>query len=180
MPRCTAPARFPTVVIRSWQPGHINTLNPGVQSTTEQLSGSLCASTRVLKVLPKAAVATMKSASACVCPLINYFKEEKARTAVSNKEINQTTVTQMASHWFTASQWQLPNAEQYQKLQALFTQKALMTRWRLRLETELVALQRQYQGLAQEFDDLNSGERSHYKNNERDGKDKRYQPSRVQ
>ncbi|WP_345848451.1 site-specific DNA-methyltransferase [Shewanella algae] len=29
-----------------------------------------------------------------------------------------------------------------------------MTRWRLRLETEFVALQRQYQGLAQEFDDL--------------------------
>ncbi|QWL07391.1 hypothetical protein JV202_06845 [Shewanella algae] len=55
-----------------------------------------------------------------------------------------------------------------------------MIRWRLRLETEFVALQRQYQGLAQEFDDLNSGERSHYKNNERDGKDKQYQPSRVQ
>ena len=29
-----------------------------------------------------------------------------------------------------------------------------MIRWRLRLETELVALQRQYQGLAQEFDEL--------------------------
>ncbi|GAB1046777.1 MAG: hypothetical protein WAqPseu_20340 [Shewanella algae] len=57
--------------------------------------------------------------------MINYFKEEKARTGVSNKEINQTTVTQMANHWFTASQWLLPNAEQYQKLQALFTQKAL-------------------------------------------------------
>ncbi|EKT4487683.1 hypothetical protein [Shewanella algae] len=121
----------------------------------------------------------MKSASACVCPLINYFKEEKARTAVSNKEINQATGTQMASHWFSASQWQLPNAEQYQKLQALFTQKALERDYDT-LETEFVALQRQYQGLAQEFDDLNSGERSHYKNNERDGKDKRYQPSRVQ
>ncbi|BCV33287.1 MULTISPECIES: hypothetical protein [Shewanella] len=111
--------------------------------------------------------------------MINYFKEEKARTAVSNKEINQATGTQMASHWFTASQWQLPNAEQYQKLQALFTQKALERDYDT-LETEFVALQRQYQGLAQEFDDLNSGERSHYKNNERDGKDKRYQPSRVQ
>ncbi|BCV62016.1 hypothetical protein [Shewanella algae] len=64
-------------------------------------------------------------------PLINYFQEEKARTAVSNKEINQATGTQMASHWFTASQWQLPNAEQYQKLQALFTKKGTMARWRL-------------------------------------------------
>ncbi|MEL4380730.1 hypothetical protein [Shewanella algae] len=110
-------------------------------------------------------------------PLINYFQKEKP--GVSNKEINQATRTQMASHWFTASQWQLPNAEQYQKLQALFTQKALERDYDT-LETEFVALQRQYQGLAQEFDDLNSGERSHYKNNERDGKDKRYQPSRVQ
>ncbi|HDS1207573.1 TPA: hypothetical protein QDZ84_002597 [Shewanella algae] len=57
--------------------------------------------------------------------MIDYFKAEKARAAVSNKEINQATGTQMASHWFTASQWQLPNVEQYQKLQALFTQKAL-------------------------------------------------------
>ena len=86
-------------------------------------------------------------------PLIDYFKEEKARAGVSNKEINQATGTQMASHWFTASQWQLPNAEQYQKLQALFTKKALERDYDT-LETEFVALQRQYQGLAQEFDDL--------------------------
>ncbi|WP_345874877.1 hypothetical protein [Shewanella algae] len=40
----------------------------------------------------------MKSAPACVCPLINYFQEEKARAGVSNKEINQAAGTQMASH----------------------------------------------------------------------------------
>ncbi|MDO8256251.1 hypothetical protein [Shewanella algae] len=73
----------------------------------------------------------MKSAPACVCPLINYFKEEKARTAVSNKEINQATGTQMASHWFTASQWQLPNAEQYQKLQPKRRWNGTMIRWKL-------------------------------------------------
>lgn len=31
----------------------------------------------------------------------------------------------MASHWFSASQWQLPNEADYQKLQALFTHIAI-------------------------------------------------------
>ena len=30
----------------------------------------------------------------------------------------------MCSHWFSASQWQLPNREQYEKLQALFAEHA--------------------------------------------------------
>ncbi len=135
MPRCNAPARFPTVVIRSWRPGHINTHStPGLQSTTEQLSGSLCASTRVLKVLPKAAVATMKSAPACVCPLINYFKEEKARTAVSNKEINQATGTQMTSHWFTLRSGNYPMQSSIKSCRPCLPKRrwnGTMIRWKL-------------------------------------------------
>ncbi len=55
-------------------------------------------------------------------PLINYFKLAKEKANISAKQINEATGTQMASHWFSSSQWKLPNATQYEALQKLFKQ----------------------------------------------------------
>lgn len=56
--------------------------------------------------------------------LIDYFSNARAALGVSAKEINAATGTQMCSHWFSRSQWQLPNREQYGQLQRLFADKA--------------------------------------------------------
>jgi len=57
-------------------------------------------------------------------PLIRYFSEARAALGVTAKEIHAATGTQMCSHWFSGSQWQLPKPEQYAQLQALFEAKA--------------------------------------------------------
>ena len=50
---------------------------------------------------------------ATFAPLIEYFRSAREALGVSAKDINEATGSQMCSHWFSASQWQLPNAEQY-------------------------------------------------------------------
>lgn len=57
-------------------------------------------------------------------PLISYFADARAALNVSAREIHDATGTQMCSHWFSGSQWQLPKPAQYAQLQALFTRKA--------------------------------------------------------
>ncbi|WP_260294260.1 site-specific DNA-methyltransferase, partial [Proteus vulgaris] len=41
-------------------------------------------------------------------PLIEYFKFARETLGITAKEIKQATGKQMASHWFSYSQWQLP------------------------------------------------------------------------
>nr|CBX82218.1 K07319 putative adenine-specific DNA-methyltransferase [Erwinia amylovora ATCC BAA-2158] len=49
-------------------------------------------------------------------PLIEYFVNARESLGVTAKEINEATGRQMCSHWFSRSQWQLPNREQYESL----------------------------------------------------------------
>ncbi|HBV7426602.1 TPA: site-specific DNA-methyltransferase, partial [Citrobacter freundii] len=47
-------------------------------------------------------------------PLIDYFRNARESLGVSSKEIAEATGKKnMASHWFGASQWQLPNEVDY-------------------------------------------------------------------
>lgn len=57
-------------------------------------------------------------------PLISYFADARAELNVSAREIHDATGTQMCSHWFSGSQWQLPKPAQYAQLQALFLRKS--------------------------------------------------------
>ncbi|GAB4592127.1 DNA methylase [Edwardsiella tarda] len=91
-------------------------------------------------------------------PLIEYFSSAKKALGVSSKEINAATGKQMASHWFSASQWQLPNETDYLKLQALFDriarekqQACVMGESHHRLVAEYHQLQRLYRDLVDEY-----------------------------
>lgn len=54
-------------------------------------------------------------------PLIDYFRQSKASLGISAKQIGEVTgKPNMVSHWFGSSQWQLPNEDDYAKLQRLF------------------------------------------------------------
>lgn len=90
-------------------------------------------------------------------PLINYFKEAREKLGISAKDINSATGTQMCSHWFSSSQWQLPNREQYEKLQALFSERAgELERSHDELITEYDVLNTEYKELSRQYDDLKS------------------------
>ncbi|MDX7992809.1 DNA methyltransferase, partial [Xenorhabdus littoralis] len=58
------------------------------------------------------------------------------------KDINQATGKQMSRHWFSDSQWSLPNEVDYQKLQVLFGGK--LNRPHQELVAEHEQLSRQY------------------------------------
>ncbi|MEX9565512.1 DNA methyltransferase [Morganella morganii] len=57
-------------------------------------------------------------------PLINYFRQARDALDITIKDIHQATGKQMSSHWFGYSQWHLPGADDYQKLQLLFQRVA--------------------------------------------------------
>ncbi|EKF5927788.1 site-specific DNA-methyltransferase, partial [Escherichia coli] len=60
-----------------------------------------------------------------MAPLISYFRDARAALGITAKQIADATGKKnMASHWFSASQWQLPNERDYLKLQALFARVA--------------------------------------------------------
>ena len=91
-------------------------------------------------------------------PLIDYFSDARKDLGVSRKEIYAATGKHMASHWFSASQWQLPNEQDYLKLQALFERIAKEKHKRNELSdphhnlvAEYKTLSRQYLELSQEF-----------------------------
>ncbi|WP_156293347.1 DNA-methyltransferase [Serratia oryzae] len=91
-------------------------------------------------------------------PLIDYFRSARQALNVSAKEINEATGRQMASHWFSASQWQLPTEEQYSALQALFQRKAAelhqaggLDRPHHDLAKDYAQLDREYRELSKEY-----------------------------
>lgn len=91
-------------------------------------------------------------------PLIDYFSDARKDLGVSSKEIYAATGKHMASHWFSASQWQLPSEKDYLKLQALFERIAKekhqcneLSEPHHQLVAEYKTLSRQYLELSQEF-----------------------------
>lgn len=93
-------------------------------------------------------------------PLIEYFRTARQRLGISAQEINAVTGTKMCSHWFSASQWQLPNERQYAALQGLFARKADelgvsgLTTDHAALAREYNGLTEEYVGLIKQYDDL--------------------------
>ena len=72
--------------------------------------------------------------------------------------MKQVTGKQMASHWFSYSQWQLPNEFDYQKLQELFRRVASekhsknpLNRSHSDLAETQVTLNREYRELAEQY-----------------------------
>lgn len=97
-----------------------------------------------------------------MAPLISYFRNARELLGITSKQIAEATGKKnMASHWFGASQWQLPNEADYMKLQALFAQVAAEKHQRGELEKphhQLVStyaeLNRQYASLLDEYKSL--------------------------
>lgn len=94
-------------------------------------------------------------------PLIDYFRLARSSLGVSAKAINEATGRQMSSHWFSESQWQLPNAEQYAVLQTLFSriaaekhQQGILSKPHHDLVEEYQTLNRQYSELSLEYESL--------------------------
>ncbi len=88
-------------------------------------------------------------------PLIDYFKGARLALGVTAKEINQATGTQMCSHWFSASQWKLPNEQQYRQLQQLFKQKGnALNKKHSELSQQYQNLTDDYQQLLKSYDEL--------------------------
>lgn len=93
-----------------------------------------------------------------MAPLIDYFRNARESLGVSAKEIKAATGKGMASHWFSASQWQLPNEADYHALQVLFDliakEKHLqhkLDKPRHQLVIEYKTLNRQYLELVEEY-----------------------------
>ncbi|MEN3751675.1 site-specific DNA-methyltransferase [Mangrovibacter sp. SLW1] len=91
-------------------------------------------------------------------PLIDYFRNARASLGVTSKQIVAATGKNMASHWFGASQWQLPNEADYLKLQALFSSIAGRSsngrNWKHRITSwwlSTSALSRRYVELLEEY-----------------------------
>lgn len=95
-------------------------------------------------------------------PLISYFRDAREALGVTSKQIADATGKKnMVSHWFSASQWQLPNEADYLKLQRLFQDIAEEKHSRNELEKphhQLVAtwhsLNRKYSELLAEYKSL--------------------------
>ncbi|WP_226571266.1 DNA-methyltransferase [Mangrovibacter yixingensis] len=87
-------------------------------------------------------------------PLIDYFRNARASLGVTSKQIVAATGKNMASHWFGASQWQLPNEADYLKLQALFSDIARVKQQRQELETPHHQLVVEYQALSRRYVEL--------------------------
>lgn len=94
-------------------------------------------------------------------PLIEYFRSARTALCVTAKDIDAVTGTQMCSHWFSSSQWQLPNETQYKALQGLFervakerNQQNPLSRNQSDLVQEYGVLKRDYEGLIAEYSDL--------------------------
>lgn len=96
-----------------------------------------------------------------IAPLIEYFKHARESLSISAADINRVTGTQMCSHWFSYSQWQLPSEQQYTALQELFSQKASelqlqseLNKHHSELEDQYDCLHTDYKLLSLEFDEL--------------------------
>ncbi|WP_023604702.1 site-specific DNA-methyltransferase [Aliivibrio logei] len=88
-------------------------------------------------------------------PLMDYFKSAKDALNISAKEINETTGTQMCSHWFSSSQWKLPTEAQYKQLQTLFASKSSqLSKTHAEITNEYQTLHNEYGNLVKEYDEL--------------------------
>ncbi|WP_413732321.1 DNA-methyltransferase [Sodalis sp. RH20] len=87
-------------------------------------------------------------------PLIDYFRNARAALNISAAEINAATGTQMCSHWFSESQWQLPKPEQYAALQKLFAKKALAAGLACPLAGLHCSLRERYDALSETYSRL--------------------------
>jgi site-specific DNA-methyltransferase (adenine-specific) len=88
-------------------------------------------------------------------PLISYFREAREALGVTSKQIADVTGKRnMASHWFGASQWQLPNEVDYHKLQMLFERIAKEKFQRNELDTTHHQLVEEWQCLNRQYSDL--------------------------
>ncbi|MDR5612676.1 MAG: site-specific DNA-methyltransferase [Arsenophonus sp.] len=94
-------------------------------------------------------------------PLIDYFITAKNQLNITGKEIEKHMGSYMHRHWFSYSQWQLPNKSQYEKLQQLFSQKAAekklassIVKNHHQLSLEHGELQRDYGELMKNYDEL--------------------------
>lgn len=88
-------------------------------------------------------------------PLIDYFRNARELLGVTSKEIAEATGKKnMVSHWFSASQWQLPNEADYRKLQELFTRIAIEKHLQQELEHPHHQLVATYQSLNRKYSEL--------------------------
>jgi len=90
-------------------------------------------------------------------PLREYLASEWERAGLTKKDAEEATGTQMASHWFTRSQWSLPTAEHYKTLQERANREGrfeYVRRDHAFLQRDYEHLRREYSDLRQEFTDL--------------------------
>ena len=87
-------------------------------------------------------------------PLVDYFSDARKALGISAKEIHQATGKQMASHWFSESQWQLPSEKDYLALQSLFDRVAREKHARQELELPHHQLVVEYHSLSRRYADL--------------------------
>jgi adenine-specific DNA-methyltransferase len=82
-------------------------------------------------------------------PLRQYLAQEWERAGLTKKDAEQATGTQMASHWFTRSQWALPTEAHYKTLQD-----------RANRSGQFEYLRREYEDLRRHFDCRNGDQYS--------------------
>ena len=83
-------------------------------------------------------------------PLRQYLAQEWERAGLTKKDAEQATGTQMASHWFTRSQWALPTEAHYKTLQDRANRSGQFEY----LRREYEDLRREYEDLRREYEDL--------------------------
>lgn len=97
-----------------------------------------------------------------LAPLIDYFRNARDALGVTARDIvTATGKKNMVSHWFSGSQWQLPNESDYLKLQKLFDRiasekhaKQLLDKPHHQLVEKYHVLNRTYGELIQEYKSL--------------------------
>lgn len=82
-------------------------------------------------------------------PLRAYLDGERERAGVTPRQVNESTGTQMAGHWFTRVQWALPTAKHYATMRELFNAQGGDY-----LRREYEDLRREYEDLRREYEDL--------------------------
>ena len=83
-------------------------------------------------------------------PLRAYLADEWARAGLTKKDAERATGTQMASHWFTRSQWALPTEAHYKVLRDRANRSGQFEY----LRREYEYLRREYEDLRREYEDL--------------------------
>jgi site-specific DNA-methyltransferase (adenine-specific) len=83
-------------------------------------------------------------------PLRAYLDSERQRAGITSSAVQKALGNQMAGHYFGRSQWALPTAENYAKLQALFNRDGAAEF----LRREYEDLRREYEDLRREYEDL--------------------------